>query len=579
MKTIRMTAVAFLLGISLYAHAQSWESAYEKSSEYTVESTTVCGRNATIIAPAVRNGKWIVRPAFMGAFPQVDEALLEKGWTFGYLDLTDEYANPDAQKAFDAFYDYARSKYSLSEKLTLEGLSRGGWFSLVYAVNNPGRIDKLYLDAPLCDLNLFKERMGEAYGLVKELWGKHGYEFEDIHNYPAKHIENIRGIPTIVVYGAADEICRFEDQFGSLNLSGFEDLSLIGKTGCGHHPHSLSPCDTIVNFITKPRALERADATPEQAVAFENYIDEVTSSGSDLHSIMVLQHGKVLFGKWMGEGAPEKPHKLFSCSKTFCAAAAGFAIEEGYFGLEDKVISFFPDKLPRKISKNLKAMTVRDLLTMTGGHGSDPTWEAWKTDDWAKYFFEQPVEYTPGTAFCYNSIGTFLVSAIIQKTTGKKLTDYLEPRLFGPLGISGASWEESPDGICCGGWGLSLKTEDMARMGQCLLDGGVWEGRQVIPAWWAEEMGKKQVESIPGGQSPDRAAEFHTPEALASNDWCQGYGYQMWMCRHGAYRADGASSQYIIVIPEKDAVIVTTAHDDNMQRVLDTIWKHILPVL
>ena len=199
MKTIRMTAVAFLLGISLYAHGQSWESAYEKSSEYTVESTTVCGRNATIIAPAVRNGKWIVRPAFMGAFPQVDEALLEKGWTFGYLDLTDEYANPDAQKAFDAFYDYARSKYSLSEKLTLEGLSRGGWFSLVYAVNNPGRIDKLYLDAPLCDLNLFKERMAEAYGLVKELWGKHGYEFEDIHNYPAKHIENIRGIPTIVV--------------------------------------------------------------------------------------------------------------------------------------------------------------------------------------------------------------------------------------------------------------------------------------------------------------------------------------------------------------------------------------------
>jgi len=354
---------------------------------------------------------------------------------------------------------------------------------------------------------------------------------------------------------------------------------MIGKTGCGHHPHSLSPCDTIVNFLTKPRPLSREQASLPQAIAFDQYMKEVDASGSDIHSIMVLQHGKVIFEKWMSEGAPDKPHKLYSCSKTFCAAGAGFAIDEGYFSLDDTVLSFFPDKKPRRISRNLKAMTVRDILTMTGGHGSDPTSEAWETDDWAKFFFNKPVEYTPGTAFCYNSIGTYLVSAIIQRTTGQKLIDYLTPRLFEPLGITGATWEESPEGVCCGGWGLSLKTEDLARMGQCLLNGGVWEGRQVIPTFWAKEMGRKQVDSIPGGQTPDKAAEFRTPEVLEHNDWCQGYGYQMWMCRHGAYRADGASSQYIIVIPERDAVVVTTAHDDNMQRVLDTIWDNILPVL
>jgi len=578
MKRHHILVALAALFLSLNSFAQSWESKYEKDG-FTVENTKILGRKATIIRPKTANGKWIVRPAFMGAFPQVDEALLEKGWTFGYYDVTEEYGNPKAQSDFTAFYDYARSRYGLSEKVTLEGLSRGGFFSLMYAISNPEKIDKLYLDAPLCDLNLLKERLSDAYENALKAWKDSGLAFEECAEYPRKNIDKIKDIPTIVVYGAADKVVRYENHFGRFDLSGWKDLSIIGKTDCDHHPHSLSPGDTIVNFIAKPAPLARGAASVDQIVAFDKYIKEVQSTGSNVLSVMVMKDNEVIFEKWMGEGAPQKPHAMYSLSKTFTATAVGFAISEGYLSLDDKVLSFFPDKKPKKVSKNLKAMTVRDLLTMTCGHGTDPTGSVRKTADWARGFLAYPVEYTPGTAFCYNSMGTYMLSAIVQKLTGQKVIDYLTPRLFEPLGIAGATWEESPDGVCCGGWGLSLKTEDLAKMGTCLLNGGQFNGQQVIPASWVREMSKKQVESIPGGQNPSKAAEFRSPEVLATNDWCQGYGYQMWMCRNNAFRGDGAGSNYIIVLPERNSVIVTTAKDNEMQKVLDCIWNNILPVL
>lgn len=577
MKNSLLLSIAALM-LPLASFAQGWEDNYRKDG-YTVENTVIRDRRATIIHPENANGLWIVRPAFMGAFPQVDEALLAKGWTFGYFDVTEEYGNPDAQDAFTVFYEYARSRYNLSEKVTLEGLSRGGFFSLMYAVNNPDKIDKLYLDAPLCDLNLIKERFPDGYRYVLDGWKNSGLEFDDYAEYPRNNIGKIKDIPTIVVYGAADETVRFENHFGKFDLSGWKDLSIIGKTGCGHHPHSLSPCDTIVNFIAKPNPLPRAVASVDQLVAFDKYAKEVEATGSGVLSIMVLKDNQVLFERWFGEGAPDKPHKMFSVSKTFTSTAVGFAIEEGLLNLDDKVLSFFPDKRPKKVSKNLKAMTVRDLLTMTCGHGSDPTSKITGTNDWARNFLACDVEYVPGTAFCYNSMGSYMLSAIVQKLTGEKIIDYLTPRLFEPLGISGAAWEESPDGVCCGGWGLSLKTEDLAKMGTCLLNGGKFDGHQVIPANWVAEMGKKQVESIPGGQDASKAAEFRAQQYKVRNDWCQGYGYQMWRCRHNAFRADGAGSNYIIVLPDQNSVIVTTAKDNEMQKVLDCIWNNILPAL
>ena len=237
-----------LLVVSGPVRAQSWERQYADKG-FTVQDTVIQGRRAVFVVPEEANGRWIARPAFIGAFAQVDDALLEAGWSFGLLDLMDEYATPGAQEAFTAFCDYGHKRYGLSEKVVLEGLSRGGWFSLVYAENHPERVEKLYLDAPLCDLTRFRNQHIQK---AEKDWESAGIPADKFHTYARDHFHRVKGMPIIVVYGAADPVVPFEQQFGTFDLSGCRDLSIIGKTGVGHHPHSLSPCDTIVHFLMKP---------------------------------------------------------------------------------------------------------------------------------------------------------------------------------------------------------------------------------------------------------------------------------------------------------------------------------------
>ena len=237
-----------LLVVSGPVRAQSWERQYADKG-FTVQDTVIRGRRAVFVVPEKANGRWIARPAFIGAFAQVDDALLEAGWSFGLLDLMDEYATPGAQAAFTAFCDYGHKRYGLSETVVLEGLSRGGWFSLVYAENHPERVEKLYLDAPLCDLTRFRNQHIQK---AEKEWEDAGIPADKFHTYARDHFHQVKGMPIIVVYGAADPVVPFEQQFGTFDLSGCRDLSIIGKTGVEHHPHSLSPCDTIVRFLMKP---------------------------------------------------------------------------------------------------------------------------------------------------------------------------------------------------------------------------------------------------------------------------------------------------------------------------------------
>lgn len=325
--------------------------------------------------------------------------------------------------------------------------------------------------------------------------------------------------------------------------------------------------------------LPRKAASPQLDKAVNNYLQAVRSAGQDLHSLMIVQHGNVVAEHWMSQGKKDEPHILNSVSKTFTATAIGLAIHEGQLKLTDKLVSFFPDKLPAEVSDNLAAITVRDLLTMNCGHDTDPTAaiREKKGNDWVEDFLAWPVLHKPGTFFCYNSVGTYMLSAILQKVTGQKVVDYLTPRLFKPLGITDARWDESPQGINTGGWGLFLKTEDLAKMGQLFLQKGRWNGKQLIPEDWVTAASSKQVPSLPAGMKPEMVEKLQmTPE---TSDWLQGYGYQMWRCRHNAYRADGANGQYIIVLPELDAVIVTTAHIPDMQAEINLIWEYLLPAL
>ena len=318
--------------------------------------------------------------------------------------------------------------------------------------------------------------------------------------------------------------------------------------------------------------LPRGKATEAQAEAFDQWLRAEAEAGQEIHSAMVLQHGKVIAERWMEPNAPDSAHIMHSVSKTFTSMAVGFAINEGLISLEDHLVDFFPDKVPEDASDNLKAITVRDLLVMGCGHEPEHTNEIryGEGEDWVAQFLTYPVVYEPGTHFCYNTIGTYMLSAIITKVTGEKMVDYLQPRLWEPLGIETPYWKECPMGINFGGWGLYIKTEDMAKLGQTLLDGGKWKGQQVIPAEWVAEASKAQIDNRPENFDPDNDP---------SPDWHQGYCYQMWRCRHNGFRADGAYGQYIIVLPDKDAVIAMTANVQNMQTELNLVWDFLLPVL
>jgi CubicO group peptidase (beta-lactamase class C family) len=310
---------------------------------------------------------------------------------------------------------------------------------------------------------------------------------------------------------------------------------------------------------------------PEQqgvpSSAIVEFVEAAEKQIRELHSFMLLRHGSVIAEGWWSPYRREHPHMLFSVSKSFTSTAVGLAVAEGLFSIDDPVLSFFPDETPAQVSDFLAAMCVRHLLTMSTGHAVD-TW-AYMGDrpdgDWIKAFLEVPVLHAPGTHFLYNTGATYMLSAIIQKTTGLKLVGYLKPRLFEPLGIENATWEESPQGIAVGGIGLSITTEDLARFGQLYLQKGIWQGKRILSETWIVEATLTQISNGEGTES----------------DWTQGYGYQFWRCRHGAYRGDGVFGQYCIVMPEQDAVLAITGGLDvfDAQQPLDLVWKILLPAM
>ena len=278
---------------------------------------------------------------------------------------------------------------------------------------------------------------------------------------------------------------------------------------------------------------------------------------------MILRHGNVIAEGWWKPNAADKPHILNSVSKSFTSTAVGLAIQEHKLKLKDRVLRFFPNDAPPNPSANLKAMTVRDLLTMSGGHGVEP--KAGGAGPSVKQFLAQPVSYKPGTHFLYNTMGTYVLSSIVTKATGQTTLDYLRPRLFGPLGIASPRWDTSLEGNSLGGNGLYLRTEDIAKLGQLYLQQGKWNGKQLIKRKWVQQATSKQIAN---------EAEDH---AKIGPDWIEGYGFQFWRCRHNAYRADGAGFQFIVVMPDQDVVVAITADTGNMQGELNAIWDHLLP--
>ena len=311
-----------------------------------------------------------------------------------------------------------------------------------------------------------------------------------------------------------------------------------------------------------PRASPESQGVPSQAI--REFVSAADQKINTMHSFMLVRHGKVVAECWWAPEAADKNHVLWSLSKSFTSTAVGLAVAEGKLNIDDPVLKFFPDQAPAEPSANLKAMRVRDLLTMSAGHESEVKLNA--DSPWVKQFLAHPVPKQPGSSFLYNTPATYMQSAIVQQVTGQTVLDYLKPRLFEPLGIENPEWGASPQGVSLGGYGLHVRTEDIAKFGQLYLQKGKWGDKQLIPAEWIAQATSKQVENdkAPSGRNPD---------------WKVGYGFQFWQCRHEAYRGDGKDGQFCIVLPKQDAVIAITAKTGNMQAQLDLVWDKLLPAL
>ena len=310
-------------------------------------------------------------------------------------------------------------------------------------------------------------------------------------------------------------------------------------------------------FYDFPRSSPESQGVNSQAIS--QFLAAANASGISWHSFMLLRHGHVVAEGWWKPYEPQFVHSLYSLSKSFTSTAIGLLVKEGKLDIHSKVISFFPHDLPSVPGEHLQQMTVRSLLTMNTGHAKDtmPAMRASK-DSWVRTYLAQPVEFEPGSHFLYNTGNTYMLGAIVYQITGQTLEQYLTPRLFQPLGIVGYDWEVSPQGLNTAGYGLRVRTEDIAKLGQLYLQKGRWNGEPLLTESWVNE-----------------ATSYQTASQVNNGDWSQGYGYQFWRCTHGFYRGDGAFGQFCIIMPELDAVVAVTGQSPDMQQSMNIIWEHL----
>ena len=310
--------------------------------------------------------------------------------------------------------------------------------------------------------------------------------------------------------------------------------------------------------------------TPEEAGlssrAMLDFLDAAQAAEIQLHSVMVIKDGKLAANMHFAPHTQKTPHVCYSVSKPFTSVAAGFAVQEGLLRWDDRVLDVLCDCAPENPDPWLEQVTLHHLLCMGSGlnQKSDKISHVFEPDgepeNWAAQVLACGCDVQPGSIFRYNSHGSYLISCMVQKVTGMTVLDYLMPRLFEPLGIEKPRWDMSPQGICCGGWGLFLPCEDIAKFALCLLAGGKWNGVQVLPTEWFE---KAKQEHIATNTVPRH------------REWSEGYGYHLWRATNGRFRGDGSNGQFCIVSPKQNMIVAATADTQNLTGEHDLFDEYI----
>jgi CubicO group peptidase (beta-lactamase class C family) len=281
-------------------------------------------------------------------------------------------------------------------------------------------------------------------------------------------------------------------------------------------------------------------------------------------NVVALRGGEAVFERHFQK---QIRYNNYSIAKSFTALAVGLAEAEGLLSLDERLLDCFPEEAPPNPGANLMAVTVRDLLTMCLGQ------DEWRLSgaerlalgagtNWAEYALGKPFPHPPGEVFLYNNVGPFLAALIVQRRVGQTLVDYLLPRLFEPLGIWRPTWEVDPNGLNFGAGGLFLAASELAKVGQLLLQGGEWEGRQLIPRAYVREATRKQVDNP--GEKPD---------------YNLGYGYLFWRGRLNSFRAEGKNGQFILVFPDEGMVVAVQSFSNKEREILRCVYERLMPEL
>ena len=330
---------------------------------------------------------------------------------------------------------------------------------------------------------------------------------------------------------------------------------ILGKTGgtrVDYFPQKPDfPFDAVYEQAFVRATPESQGISSDLFAALLRELD--ASKDTDMHHFMALRHGKVICECNFAPYPKGMWHITHSMCKSITGMAIGMLIEEEKLKLDENIYDIFPDHI-NAFSKIFRpVITVENLLTMTSGVTFNESGIV-SGNDWLGSFLNASVNGKPGTEFQYNSLNTYVLSAIVTKRTGETLTEYLTPRLFGPLGITKYYWETCPKGITKGGWGLFLCAEDMAKLGQLYLQKGKWNGQQLVSEYWIE---------------------ISTARHLKTQNDTYGYGYQLWMeQRPGSFEYNGMLGQNVIIYPDMDMVLVTNAGNKEMFQ--DCIMLNII---
>ena len=319
---------------------------------------------------------------------------------------------------------------------------------------------------------------------------------------------------------------------------------LLGMTACGE---KIAPTTAATPQSYWPTEGWRTSTPEEQGMDSEmlaDMLETIEEQDYDVDSVVVVRHGYMVVDAAVYPFEPGSRHIVYSCTKSVISALIGIAIDKGYIeGVDQPLLDFFPERTAANLDADKEAMTLEDVLTMsTGLECRDSYLHRWRglqqmrqSDDWVQFMLDLPMTEEPGTRFEYCNGASFLLSAIIQETTGMNALAFANEHLFGPLGIIDVEWSSSPQGITIGWSDLHLTPHDMAKIGYLYLNEGLWDGEQVVSVEWV------------------RAS---TREHISAKTLQDGYGYQWWVDDSGIYMALGYAGQLIVVVPDKDMVVV-----------------------